>query len=366
MGLRKLLGTMWLFALCAPIGLAQAPDLTVMDIVLKSVPDGPVAKVFGKNISKEDYVRLYTVERDRMSRVTGRAMISERDRVNLGLWCLRHLIEQELLYHEGLRVNIQVTRREIEDAWAEQLAALRSRFSESSDPALNEKEVMTRVGLASRQEALDEVKRALIIVRMHRRIVEESDVSIDEAAITNEYKENRTRFNRPARMHLRQIFVRVEPGDTEASIRQREDARTRAEDVLSRIYAGQSFEALVRSVSEAPDSASGGDIGPAPVNTLPPFLVKAGMSLEIGDISEVIESEYGFHIVKLIALEKGGASTLDDVGPLIRNRLLAYEGKQAVREYCQRMASDPGDVEMYLELEKNLVLSAESARPGLN
>ncbi|MCH7959073.1 MAG: peptidylprolyl isomerase [Candidatus Hydrogenedentes bacterium] len=366
MGLRKFLGVIWLFALYVPIGLAQAPDLATMDIVLKSIPDGPVAKVFGKNVSKEDYVRLYTLERDRMSRVIGSAGISEEDRVNLGIWCLHRLVEQELLYQEGLRVNIQVTQREIEDAWTDQLATIRSRFSESSGPALNEKEMMSRVGLASRREALDEVKRALIIVRMHRRIVEESDVTIDEATIENEYNENRTNFNRPARMHLRQIFVRAKPGNTEATIRQREDARTRAEDVLNRIYAGQSFEALVRSVSEAPDGASGGDIGPAPVNTMPPLLVKAGTSLEIGDVSEIIESEYGFHIVKLIALEQGGAATLDDVGPLIRNRLLAYEGEQAVREYCQRMLSGPGDVEMYLELEKNLVLSAQSDGPDLN
>ena len=364
--LRKLLGTIWLFALSVPIGFAQAPDLANMDVVLKSVPDGPVAKVFGKNVSKEDYVRLYTAERARMSRMTGSAGISEENRAKLGLWCLRHLIEQELLYQEGLRLNIRVTGADIENAWAEQLATLRSRFSGSADPLPSEEEVMTRVGLASRQEALEEVERALIIVRMHRRIVEESDVTIDEAAIENEYNEKRTRFNRPDRMHLRQIFVRAEPGDTKAAIRQREDARTRAEDTLDRIYSGQSFEALVRSVSEAPDSASGGDIGPAPVNTLPPLLVKAGTSLEIGDISEVIESEYGFHIVKLIALEQGGAATLDDVGPLIRNRLLARDGEQAVHEYCQRMVSDPGDVEMYLELEKNLVLSAQSAGPGLN
>lgn len=364
--LPNLLAAICLFALCAPIGFAQAPDLANMDIVLKSIPDGPVAKVFGKNISKEKFVRLYTAERERMSRLMVSSAISDSDRIKLGLWCLRHLIEQEMLYSEGLRVNIQVTREEVEDAWVKQLESLRAGFSESADLLPSEEEVMARVGLASRQEALTAVERALVIVRMHRRIVEESDVRIDEAAIENEFNEKRTRFNRPARMHLRQIFVRAEPGDTKTAARQREDARVRADDALNRIYSGQSFEALVRSVSEAPDSASGGDIGPAPVNTLPPFLVKAGMSLEIGDVSEIIESEHGFHIVKLIALDEGGASTLDDVGPLIRNRLLAREGEQAVHEYCQRMVNDPADIETFLELDKNIVLSGGSVGPRSN
>lgn len=351
-----------MLALCTPFGVAQAPDLAKMDIVLKSVPDGPVAKVFGENISREEYVRLYVAERTRMLNATRSAGISGEDRIKLGLWCLRHLIEQKLLYQEGQRLNIQVTQAEIEDAWTEQLDSLRTRFSEFADRVPSEEEVMAQVGLASRQEALSEVERALIIVRMHLRIVEESDVTIDEASVENEYNEGRARYNRPDRMHLRQIFIRAELGDSKAALQKREDARVRAEDALNRIYSGQSFEAMVSNISEASTS----EIGPAPVNTLPPFLVKPAMSLEIDDISEVIESEFGFHIVKLIAFEKGGASTLGDVGPLIRERLQTREGEQAVHDYCQRMVSDPGDVEMYLELEKNLVLSAESTKPDSN
>jgi peptidyl-prolyl cis-trans isomerase D len=81
--------------------------------------------------------------------------------------------------------------------------------------------------------------------------------------------------------------------------RTREEARTRAEDVLRRARAGEDFAQLARTYSDEPGAAtSGGDLGEfGPGQMVPPF-ERAAFALEVGATSDIVETDFGYHVIR--------------------------------------------------------------------
>lgn len=85
----------------------------------------------------------------------------------------------------------------------------------------------------------------------------------------------------------------VKPGDPD---RTKEEAQTRAREALEKLRSGVDFADLVLEYSDSPTKKSGGDLGTFPRGVTDPAIDAAVFSLEVGEISEVTESPYGFHI----------------------------------------------------------------------
>lgn len=349
-----------LLALIAAVpGVAQAPDLESMDLVLKSVPDGPVAKVSAVSIGREAFIQLYRAELARVTQLTGKD-VPDGGKVKLAMWCIGTLIEQELLYQEAVRRQITLPAGVAEQAWKEQFEQIRQRLSREGKKEIGEARVLANLGFESRQDMLGKLERGLLIEKMRATVIRDSGVTATDDEVSEHYDNEKDRFARPDTMHLRQIFIRVS-GNGPRARQQREDARTRADDTLARIQSGQSFQGLVRTVSEAPGSGTGGDLGPAPIDRLPPFLVDPALTMDPGEISGVIESEYGFHIIQLVEIVPAVQATLERAAPAIKNRLLAEKEAEAVHDYCDTLVLKDYNVKVFLELEKTLSLNPDYA-----
>jgi NIMA-interacting peptidyl-prolyl cis-trans isomerase 1 len=106
---------------------------------------------------------------------------------------------------------------------------------------------------------------------------------------------------RPARVGARHVLV-MHRGSERAPAgitRTREEARTRAEDVLRRARAGEDFAQLARTYSDEPGAAtSGGDLGEfGPGQMVPPF-ERAAFALEVGATSDIVETDFGYHVIR--------------------------------------------------------------------
>jgi hypothetical protein len=126
----------------------------------------------------------------------------------------------------------------------------------------------------------------------------------NEERVQQEYEANRHRYTgldpqvRPAH-----ILVEVAPG---ASDEVKAAARAKAEGFLRRLRAGDDFARLARQVSEDPHSGRrGGDLGWTPRGRLPEGFVEAAFALDVGGVSEVIETPRGFHVVKVLGKREG-------------------------------------------------------------
>ena len=116
----------------------------------------------------------------------------------------------------------------------------------------------------------------------------------------------------PAVLGLAQILVRVPEG---ASPDQVKSLRERAQALLARIKAGESFEKVATSSSDGSEAARGGDMGARPVDAWPDLFVNAVANVKDGGVSSVIQSGNGFHILKVMG-RAGGAPTAPAPAPV--------------------------------------------------
>lgn len=339
-------------AVLAAVGaFAQAPDLEKMDVVMKSLPDGPVAKVQGKNIEKNEFVRLYNAELDLVERRRGTNDLPDTARAELAMVVLRTLVEHSLLYNEALKRELTVSEDSVLKAWDAQLAKFQQELFRREGTEFSEDEILAKLGYSKREQVLANIERALLTEKMRATIIRESDVSIDDEEIQEVFDAESENFERPPLLHLNQLFF-----DPKNDSPAKGTARERAEDALSRLFAGQSFEAVAKSFSETPDSARGGDMGLQPVNRLRPFIVEAAMKMKPDEISDVFESEFGLHIIMLVEKREASKTTLAQAAPAIRRELHDREGDRIVREHCKILMDNGAEVKVFLELSENLAL----------
>lgn len=151
---------------------------------------------------------------------------------------------------------------------------------------------------------------------------------------------------------LRELFVTHAPGaevrarhillgfPIQASAAQRDSVRSEAEVLRERLLAGESFEDLARQYSQDPGSAAqGGDLGFFPRDAMvEPFAV-AAFSLEPGEVSEVVETPMGYHIIRV---EEKEAPTFEDVAPRFRQEMLQLQHMEAESLYVATLTDAVG------------------------
>lgn len=330
--------------------LAQAPPLEKMDLVDRLVPDGPVAFVDGSPISREDFIFLYHSQLMMAAMQVGEKNVDDEMRVRTGAQCLGELVRREILWQEAKRRNITVSEADISEEYANRLKTLQDQLKEPDKEIPTEEEILARSGM-TKAETQENVRKALMVRRAADAIVTSKKVVVSDAEVNKIYKDQPELFQRPNQMHLKQIFIRIKPPVNEKSQAAAEEAAKKA---LARIRTGESFEAIAKAMSNAPDAADGGDLGPMPPEQLPPFYVEAAKTMKPGDISEPIRSEHGFHIIKLVAMESASTIALEEVRDQVKDILLEDKRETAINEFCSPIMNDVKRVRLFLNLEKEI------------
>lgn len=338
----------------ACIVLAQAPDLSKMDIVLKSVPDGPVAVVNGQPIPARVFKDVY------MRDVAGWAQLNNRsvpddEKLGIAINALRMLVEREVLHQEALKRKYTVSEADLQKEWAEQLEDLKKRVTKEGDPPLTEAQILERA-YTTKAEALADLRKAMLVDQVRDAIIKEKGVTVTDAEVAKWFNENKGLTRRPDMYRIQQIYFKA---DTSRVDKQQSAAKQKAMDAYNRIKAGQSFEGVAKAVSEGQYKDKGGEWPVLPAEEFPQFVRDAVSKMKPGDVSEPIQSDKGWHILKLIEVIPGEEGSLDKSGERIRKMLLAQKGARAVNEFCSTITGDPKQVRVYLDLEHQLKLHPE-------
>jgi peptidyl-prolyl cis-trans isomerase C len=338
--------------------MAQAPDLEGLDLVLKAMPEGPVARVNGVDISKDEFAGLYS-QQIAMLEKSAQQKAPDYARLDAGLACLRMLVQRELIYQEAVRQKVELPEADLDQRWNTEMERMKQAFSsKSANKEPSEQEILEAAG-ATRDGARAELRKALLIEKMRANIADQQKLDVDEAEIKKFFDEHGSEFKRPDRIHLNQVFVTFKPTGKPEDETKKAEARKKIESALSRIHAGESFATVAKAVSEAPDKDRGGDLGSLPTEMLPPFFLEEANKLKPGEISGVIESQFGFHVIKLVESAAGGEVTYDQAKPRIRQMLLAEQSDKAVDKWCEEFMKNPGAVEIFLQIDRILVTHPE-------
>jgi peptidyl-prolyl cis-trans isomerase D len=151
------------------------------------------------------------------------------------------------------------------------------------------------------------------------------------------YQQNIQQYEVPNRVHAEHIlFTTV--GKTDAEVA---EIKKKAEDVLAQARKGANFEDLAKKYSEDPGSkAKGGDLGWLVQGQTVPEFEKAAFSLPKGQISDLIKTQYGFHIIKVLDKETAHTKPFDEVKDTIRTPLLLQKVDAQAAATADKMSSE--------------------------
>lgn len=154
-----------------------------------------------------------------------------------------------------------------------------------------------------------------------------AEVQVTNDDLRSYYDEHKDHYRVAEEVKVRHILIKTpSPGaDGKADDKAVEEARKKAEDVLKQVKAGGKFEDLAKKYSDDPGSGKlGGDLGWIGRGRTVPEFEKAAFSLPKGQISDLVKSSFGFHIIEVEDKHEAHVKTLDEVKaeiePLIRQQ----------------------------------------------
>ncbi len=177
------------------------------------------------------------------------------------------------------------------------------------------------------------------------------DIEVSEEAIRANYEQNRDTYFTPEQRRARHILIKV-PGDAGTEVRA--EKKKKAEEILALVRQGGDFEALAREYSEGPSRLNGGDLGFFSKGAMVEAFDQAVFQLGVGEISGVVETVFGYHIIKVEEIKAPSTRTLDEVRDEIVSELKKKEVsgvtfKKATRAYEDIIRS--GSLEKYSRTE---------------
>ncbi|MEF3074402.1 nitrogen fixation protein NifM [Methylobacter sp. Wu1] len=152
---------------------------------------------------------------------------------------------------------------------------------------------------------------------------------VSEVEIGIYYHLHAEQFNRPELREVSHIFISINPDFPENT---RENAWDRIQDVRARLLKKpHKFAELALKYSECPTSLNGGTLGKVPRGKLYPELDAVLFSMKAGEVSQVLESEIGFHVLLCKQIHRAETISLKNATPKIRQLM-----KERYRRNCQR------------------------------
>jgi peptidyl-prolyl cis-trans isomerase SurA len=161
-----------------------------------------------------------------------------------------------------------------------------------------------------------------------------SRVSVDASEVEAYFKAHQDEFNQPAQARVRHIFFRIDPG---APPPQLDAVRERASRVLQEARNGGDFVNLAQRHSEDATAANGGDLGVIRRGQALPEFEEVIFTMREGDISEVIRTPNGLHIVKIETFSKGSEQPFPEIKAEIERRLLQGKMEQRFQDWTNEL-----------------------------
>lgn len=171
-------------------------------------------------------------------------------------------------------------------------------------------------------------------------------INITEEDMKLYYKIHSDEFRTLETVRARHILIVYDKAGSEDL---KKKAKEKAEALLKRVKAGDDFAKLASEYSDDPDSKTkGGDMGFFSKGRMIPDFEKAAFSLKPGEVSDVVETQAGFHIIKLEGKKESVLEPYESVKDKVRDKVFAEFKKARVDEFAEKAMKDAG-VELNLD-----------------
>jgi len=307
-----------------PASESPAPAATT-----SALPD-IVARVNGEPIERWELENAV-----RASELSASAPVPAERRGDLLRELLAQLVDLHLLGQEARARQIAPTDDEV----AAQLDQIRQEFPSEDAFA----QALSEDGTSLDRVERDVVRRLSVGKLLDMTVL--PTISVTDADIRAYYDQNVERFNVGESVRASHILITVAP---EAGDAERQRARVKADELLNKLRAGADFEALARAESQDPGSApQGGDLGFFAKGQMVPAFEAAVFSLEPGAVSPVVETQYGFHIIRQTGRQPPRTAPYAEVRQQVEQLLQTQQAEVQTAELVRRLTAS-AVIEIYL------------------
>ncbi|MBP7829724.1 MAG: peptidylprolyl isomerase [Kiritimatiellae bacterium] len=231
------------------------------------------------------------------------------------------LIVKRLLLREADRQKVELTPEEIDKARAE--------FTGRFPPGMTLEDALDKQGI-SKAEFDKEFATELRINKLVESEVEKQIAEPTDEEVAKFYEDHKDRMDMPETVAASHILIAVEPDATEE---QKKAAQAKAEELRAKLIEGADFAALATEHSDCPSKARGGELPPFRRGDMVKPFEDAAFAQKVDEIGPVVETRFGYHVIKVTKHDEAHAMTLDEVRPDLVRGMKAQKRQLAVREY---------------------------------
>lgn len=304
-------------------GAAESP--TAKTAAKDAAPSSPLtvaARVNGVDITNAevDRAKKIILSRNQMAHASMNDEMSKK----VDEAALNQIIAKELLYQAGKKLEMKDLDKQVQDRVAENKARFASQ--DAYDKALKEMDM-------SEKEVETFTREDLVIGNLIETTIAPKAKVTDEEA-KKFYDENKDKFHREEAVRASHILVGADQNATPAD---KKKAKEKAEALLKQLKGGADFAELAKKESSCPSSAQGGDLGFFGKGQMVPEFEKAAFGLKPGEVSDVVETQFGYHIIKLSEKKDAETVPFEEAKERIVQFLTQQKVQQGVSDYVEEL-----------------------------
>jgi peptidyl-prolyl cis-trans isomerase C len=159
-------------------------------------------------------------------------------------------------------------------------------------------------------------------------------INVTEEDARKYHQDNPEQFKLPEQVRVSHILIKPELGEDP------NEARARIEGLLEQIKEGADFAELAKANSVCPSAPKGGDLGFFPRGKTTPAFEEVAFELQVGQLSDVVETEYGFHIIKATDHQDPTNVTFTQAKEKIIEKLTEEKQSEFADEYLKKLKAE--------------------------
>jgi peptidyl-prolyl cis-trans isomerase C len=320
----------------APAAEANVPKPAVEPNVAKPTveslapadPNAVAATVNGIAVTEGE---IYAKTKPRLDRITGQiptSAVMQQYVKRIQVQAMDILITEKLLDEEVKKANLAVSDGEAEDKIKESIA----------------KEGMTmdsfKTMLQSQGQNIEQVKKNVAKTLIYEKLIDHLMGGVSEANDAEArayFEENQQDYNTPEQVQASHILVKVEPT---ATPEEKAKAKEKIDKLLKQVKEGGDFATLAKENSDCPSKDRGGDLGFFGRGAMVKPFEDAAFGMQVGQVSDVVETQFGYHIIKVTNRKEAGLTPFEKAKPDIVKILQDRKKTDFFRRHIEKLKAE--------------------------
>lgn len=309
------------------------PVLAEPKLPSETIDTGVAVTINGVDITEEQLREMMQPELDKLAE-RGKKMpkgFIERYKLGIRDRTLQAAITSQLVEQQIKAKNVEITDEELISK-IEEIASMQN-------PPMSLEEFKSRV--ESSGVDFDQAKQQFREILLQQKLIdaEYGDiVNPTEEDAQKYYSENSDRFKMPEQVKASHILIKADTSDPNADPNQvKAEAKSKAQGLLEQIRSGANFAELAQANSDCPSAEKGGDLGLFGKGRMVPAFEEAAFALQVGQVSDLVETQYGYHIITLTDHKEASVIPFEEAKENILNMLIQTEQRKRTREYMNSL-----------------------------